>query len=295
MADDYTTRIPAAANRAPPAPEFPWPEGHRCALMPAFDVDGESVWLAFDALSERRLVSRSYGGYEARVGIPKILEALAQRQIKATFFVTGWALDAHPALCESIVKSGHEVAHHGYWHQRPEPGQVELMREELEKGLDAMKRVLGVTPVGYRAPYGENVAELLAMLAERSFLYSSSWRDDIRPYRHLLDNGEAGPIEIPVNFSFDDWGYGLTHRHSPRTLMPRGHVMSIWKDEMDQTREWGGVVSMVMHPQVSGRPKGYMIMTEFLDYALSQKDIWIATGEQIARHHAACEQMARST
>ncbi len=295
MADDYTTRKPAAANQAPPAPEFPWPDGHRCALMPAFDVDGESIWLAFDALSEQRLVTRSYGGYEARVGIPKILEALADREIKATFFVTGWALDAHPLLCESIVKGGHEVAHHGYWHKRPEPGQLAAMQDELEQGLDALQRNLGVKPVGYRAPYGESVAELLTMLTDRGFVYSSSWRDDIRPYRHVLQDGRPGVIEIPVNFSFDDWGYGLTHRHSPRTLMPRGHVVSIWKDELAQTREWGGVVSMVMHPQVSGRPKGFMIMTEFLDHARSHDDIWIATGAQIAAHYAACERQTQST
>lgn len=290
MSNDYTTHRPAAANRAAAAPEYPWPGLYRSALMPAFDVDGESVWLAFDALSEQRLVSRSYGGYEARVGVPKILEALAQRGLQATFFITGWALDAHPAMCESILRAGHEVAHHGYWHHRPEPGQPEAMAEELDKGLDALQRVLGVKPVGYRAPYGENTVEGLAMLRDRGITYSSSWRDDIRPYRHVLADGSPGPIEIPVNFSFDDWGYGLTHRHSPRTLMPREHVVSIWKDELDQTHEWGGIVSMVMHPQVSGRPKGFRIMTEFLDHAAALPDLWIVTGAQIAKHFQQHEQ-----
>lgn len=289
MSSDYTTRRPASANRAGPAPEFPWPGQYRSALMPAFDVDGESVWLAFDTLSEQRLVSRSYGGYEARVGVATILQALDSRALKATFFITGWALDAHPAMCESILRAGHEVAHHGYWHLRPEPGQPQAMAEELDLGLDAMRRVLGIKPVGYRAPYGENTAEGLAMLRERGILYSSSWRDDIRPYRHVLSDDSAGPIEIPVNFSFDDWGYGLTHRHSPRTLMPREHVLSIWKDELDQTCDWGGLVAMVMHPQVSGRPKGFRIMTEFLDYAMARPDLWIATGAQIAEHFEACE------
>lgn len=289
MSQDPSTAHPQAANQAPAAPEFPWPAPYSAALMPAFDVDGESVWLAFDAKSDQRLVSRSYGGYEARVGVPKILQALQARALRATFFITGWALDAQPALCQSILRAGHEVAHHGYWHKRPEPGQADAMAEELDLGFDAFRRVLGVRPIGYRAPYGENTAEGLAMLQERGIVYSSSWRDDIRPYRHLLGQGRPGPIEIPVNFSFDDWGYGLTHRHSPRTLMPREHVVSIWKDELDQTRDWGGVVSMVMHPQVSGRPKGFRIMTEFLDYAMTHDDLWITTGAEIAAHFQACE------
>lgn len=289
MSSDYTSRPPCISNPAPPAPEYPWPNKARAALMPAFDVDGESIWLGSDAMSERRLVSRSYGGYEARVGIPKILEALDARGIKATFFITGWALDACPAACEAVLAAGHEVGHHGYWHKRPEPGQEAVFAEELDQGLEALKRVLGVVPVGYRAPYGENTAEGLALLKEREIVYSSSWRDDIRPYRHVLADGSAGPIEIPVNFSFDDFGYNVTHGRAPRTLMTREHVLSIWNDELEQTMEWGGVVSMVMHPQASGRPKGFRIMTSFLDGALAREDLWIATGAQIAAHYQSCE------
>lgn len=286
---DYTTRPPSAANRAGPAPEFPWPRHFRAALMPAFDVDGESIWLGFDAASEQRLVTRSYGGYEARVGLPKILQALKSRGVRATFFITGWALDAHPALCEQVLRDGHEVAHHGYWHHKPEPGQPEAMADELDKGLEAFQRILGVKPLGYRAPYGENTAEGLAMLQERGMIYSSSFRDDIRPYRHVLADGSAGPVEIPVNFAFDDFGYNVSHSRYPRTLASREQVSSIWKDELEQTMEWGGVVSMVLHPQASGRPKGYRIMMEFLDFALQQENLWIATGAQIAEHFQICE------
>jgi len=281
---DTTTKRPRAANLAGPAPVLPWPKPCTAALMPAFDIDGESIWLGFDALSEQRLISRSYGGYEARVGIPKILEALKLRGIHATFFITGWALDALPAMCERILADGHEVGHHGYWHKKPEPGATDIMIEEIEMGLDALKRVLGVIPIGYRAPYGENTAEGLALLYEHGFLYSSSFRDDIRPYRHVLADGRAGLIEIPVNFAFDDFGYHISHARYPRTLSSRETVLSIWKDELEQTRQWGGVVSMALHPQASGRPKGFLTLFEFFDYACQQDSLWIAPGVEIAEH-----------
>ncbi|MFT3820935.1 MAG: polysaccharide deacetylase [Rubrivivax sp.] len=290
MTDGHDPTPPRAANSAGPAPAYPWPGRCRAALMPAFDVDGESIWLGFDAASEQRLVSRSYGGYEARVGVPKILEALKQRGLRATFFITGWALDALPAMCERILADGHEVAHHGYWHKKPEPGQEQAMAEELDRDLEALRRVLGVRPLGYRAPYGENTPEGLAMLRERGFIYSSSFRDDIRPYRHVLADGRPGPIEIPVNFAFDDFGYNVSHARYPRTLATREHVLSIWKDELEQTSDWGGVVSMVLHPQASGRPKGFRILTEFLDHAQRQPGLWITTGAGIAEHFLACEQ-----
>jgi peptidoglycan/xylan/chitin deacetylase (PgdA/CDA1 family) len=280
---------PRPANSAPPAPEFPWPNGARCALFPAFDVDAETAWISGDPANARRLVTLSYGGYEARVGVPKILELLARYGIKATFFVPGWVAEAHTAMCESIVAAGHEIGHHGYLHWRPEPGKTAEMTEEIDRGLEALRRKLGVTPIGYRAPYAESAVELLELLTGRGLRYSSSFRDDIRPYRHLLPGGRPGPIELPVNHSFDDWVYGLTHRQAPRAMFPREHVLSIWREEFDQTREWGGLLSMVMHPQVTGRPMRINILREFLDHVLRHGDTWIATGREIAEHYERCE------
>ena len=128
----------------------------------------------------------------------------------------------------------------------------------------------------------------MELLKSRGIRYSSSFRDDIRPYRHILPSG-PGPIEIPVNYSFDDWSYGLTHRTSPRAMFGREAVLSIWKDEFDQTREWGGVTTMVMHPQVTGRPMRIRILDQFLEYVRQYDDVWIGRGIDFADHFEACE------
>lgn len=274
---------PHPANPAPPSPDLVWPDGKSCVLFPGFDVDAEAVWLNMEPESIDKLVTMSYGGYEARVGVPKILELLARYEIRATFFIPGWTVEAHPAMCEAIVKAGHEVGHHGYLHKRPDPSRFDIAKEEIDRGFDALKRVLGVTPVGYRAPSGENFTELLSYLAEKGIRYSSSFRDDIRPYRHILPGNKPGPVEIPVNFAMDDWNYGMTHRLDPGTLFPKEHVLSIWRDEFDQTREWRGVSTLIMHPQITGRPMRIRILGEFLDYVRKYDDVWFATGAEIAQ------------
>jgi len=289
MTVDFPVRI---ANPADPAPVFPWPEGKRCAVLPAFDVDAESAWLQHDPANTDRLVTLSHGGYEERVGVPKILEYLRSVEIKATFFIPGWVVDAHPRMCEAIVRDGHEVGHHGYSHKRPDPADFAIDKEEIDKALDSLKRVLGVVPVGYRAPSAENYDALLGYLRDRGIVYSSSFRDDIRPYRHKLRDGSKGPVELPVNMSFDDWLYGLSQRFSPRPMFPKEHVLSIWNGELDQTREWGGLVSMVMHPQVTGRPMRIGIMRDFLARARGYGDVWIANGQAIAEHFIAHEKAA---
>jgi peptidoglycan/xylan/chitin deacetylase (PgdA/CDA1 family) len=101
------------ANRAAPALAFPWPSPYRSAMFLSFDVDAESAFTGNNPAHADRLIVMSYGGYEARVGTPKLLELLDQLGLKSTFFITGWTLDAHPAMCEAILKAGHEVGHHG--------------------------------------------------------------------------------------------------------------------------------------------------------------------------------------
>lgn len=281
------------ANLADPAPVFPWPNGARCAVLPSFDVDAESAWLQYDLKNVDRLVTMSFGGYEARVGVPRILDYLRSVQLRATFFIPGWVVETHPRMCEAIVKDGHEVGHHGYLHKRPDPADLAHDIEEVDRGLDALDRVLGIKPLGYRAPSAENHDRLLKYLRDRGILYSTSWRDDIRPYRHKLRDGSAGPVELPVNLSFDDWQYGLSQRFCPRPMFPKEHVLSIWNGELDQTREWGGLVGMVMHPQVTGRPMRLGIFRDFISRARGFGDVWIATGAEIANHFIAEEKSAR--
>lgn len=277
------------ANSAPLAPDFPWPAGKRCAVFNSFDVDAESAWIAYDLKNADRLVTQSFGGYEARVGIPKILEYLRSIELRSTFFIPGWVVEAHPAMCEAIVKDGHEIGHHGYLHKRPDPADLAHDIEEVDRAFEALKRVLGVKPIGYRAPSGENYDALIKHLRDRGILYCSSFRDDIRPYRQRMRDGSPGPIELPINMSFDDWLYGLSNRFSPRPMFPKEHVLSIWNGELDQTREWGGLVTMVLHPQVTGRPMRLGIFRDFIARARGFGDVWLATGEELARHYMAHE------
>ena len=147
--------------------------------------------------------------------------------------------------------------------------------------------------VGYRAPYGESCNELRIALKREGMLYSSSWRDDVRPYRQVLPDGTAGVVELPPTAGYDDWTLGLSTRFGPRPVFPKEHILSMWKDDLDETRAWGAMVATVLHPLVSGRPMRLRLLREFLLYTLECRDVWIATGEQIARHFEAHESAAQ--
>lgn len=280
---------PRPLNPAPATPKMIWPNGAKSALFIGFDVDAETAWIGNNASNVDRMVTTSHGGYDARVGIAKILELMAELDLKGTFFTPGWTALAHPAQCEAMVAAGHEIGHHGYLHKLPDRTKLDEAFEEIDRGFDALKSALGVRPVGYRAPSGENFPELLAYLKKAGIRYSSSFRDDILPYRHAGADGTIGPVEIPVNFAFDDWNFGMSSRTSSRPLFGREAVLQLWKDELDATHAWGGVTTLVLHPQVSGRPMRWHILRDFLKYVLEKGDVWIATGAEITDHYEALE------
>jgi peptidoglycan-N-acetylglucosamine deacetylase len=98
-------------------------------------------------------------------------------QIPATFFVVGRDLieERNAALIAHLHGQGHEIANHSADHPydmiRKQRGQL---RDQVARGADAIERVTGVRPVGFRAP-GYSVSDtLFEVLQEQSVRYDSS-------------------------------------------------------------------------------------------------------------------------
>lgn len=264
-----------------------WPNGARCAVMLTFDFDAETLWLSRDPANAKRPGTLSQGAYGGKVGVPKIVELLAEEGLKGTFFVPGWTAERYPHRMEEILGGGHEVGHHGYLHEWIDPDYPDKEREALEKGLEALQRIAGVKPAGYRSPAGETSENMIALLQEYGFLYDSSLMDGINPYRHSLADGRAGPIELPWHWSLDDAPYALFAIKSPRPIFTNEHILSVWTTEFEEIYRWGGLVNIVTHPQIIGRPSRLRLLRDFIAHCRRFPDVWFATGREVAEAWAA--------
>lgn len=272
---------------------FPWPDGARCAVMLTFDFDAETLWLSRDPENARRPGVLSQGIYGAKTGVPKILELLREEDIKATFFTPGWTAEKYADRMEMIVAGGHEIGHHGYLHEWIDPDYPDKEFEALEKGLDALKRIVGVKPKGYRSPGGESSDNMIRLLQQHGFVYDSSLMDQIMPYRHELADGKPGPLELPWHWSLDDAPYALFSMKSPRAIMTNSHILEIWTEEFAEIYRWGGLVNIVMHPQVTGRPSRMAMLRAFIAHMRRSPDVWFATGSEVAEAWAAQEALKK--
>ena len=73
-----------------------------------------------------------------------------------------------------IRAAGHEIGHHGWVHENPTMLTPEQERHVLERGLEALDRIAGVRPVGYRSPAWDNSPATVSLLLEYGFEYTAA-------------------------------------------------------------------------------------------------------------------------
>lgn len=104
-------------------------------------VDGPYIALTFDDGPSATLT-------------PKLLDLLAARHLKATFFVVGQCAADHPEILKRAVREGHEIANHSWSHPNLGKMSDEAVRRELQKTDDAIVAAIGKRPTLLRPPYG---------------------------------------------------------------------------------------------------------------------------------------------
>ena len=180
-----------------------WPNEARVAVLFSFDVDNETVQGLRDGSVS--IGPLSQGEYGSRVALPRVVELMNQQEIPSTFFFPAWSLKLAPAQADLIQASGiHEIAVHGWIHERNSELDAETEERLLIAAVDAMTELTGERPVGYRAPSWNFSPNTLDIVRRLGFLYESSLMADDRPYE-LLDNGQpTNLVELPVEWILDD-------------------------------------------------------------------------------------------
>lgn len=146
-------------------------------LVNAFTVDVEDY---FQVSAMAPYIARDQWEHrECRIerNMDRILLMLGEHETKATFFMLGWLAERYPHLLRRIVEGGHEVASHGYGHQRANELSVEALFGDVDRAKRLLEDISGVEVQGYRAPSFSIGADNLwayDCLARAGYRYSSS-------------------------------------------------------------------------------------------------------------------------
>ena len=173
---------------------------------------------------DRRTLALTFDDGPDPVRTPLLLDLLAELDVKATFFLLGKLVDAHPELVARIVAEGHEIGNHTYNHRYLPLARSRSVAAELDATDRAIERATGITPTLARPPYGgrspRNV-RVFARLAKRLVLWdinSYDWRghpaDEVA--RRVVDQARPGSIILMHEARTG----GETTIEAVRTLVP---------------------------------------------------------------------------
>jgi polysaccharide deacetylase family protein (PEP-CTERM system associated) len=175
----------------------------------AFTVDVEDYFQVEAFQGIVRPEQWENGDYPSRVEFNtlRILKLLDQHQVKGTFFILGWVAKRYPQLVTEIASQGHEVACHGFAHQRASSQTYDVFLNDVISAKHCLEDIVSQSVDGYRAPsFSINKSNQWAFdaLTEAGFQYSSS----TYPVKHDLygvpdwprfpHSRPEGILEIPV-------------------------------------------------------------------------------------------------
>ena len=262
-----------------------WPSGYRCAVNFSFDMDAESLLhVYFSDTAQNRVAMASRLRYGPEVAVPRIVDALRRLDLRQTFFIPGWCMEQYPRAVQLIVDHGHEIAHHGYMHEKINQLSREEERTVFLRGLDAIVKTTGRRPRGFRAPSGAFSRHTLDLLVEAALDYDASLGGHDIPY--LVTNGRGTLVELPHDVTTDDWtqyvclkefGYMLPIASPQR-------ASEVFRAEFDAVWKHGAFWNAVWHPFVSGRLARCDAMIELIEHMRAKGGVWFARLDEIAAH-----------
>lgn len=182
------------------------------AVLNAFSIDVEE-WFHLLQVDDAP-PPEAWREQESRVerNTQRLLALLEEAGVRCTCFLLGWVVEHHPELARRIAAAGHEIATHGYAHERVEEIGPQRFREDLERAIEVTRRILGVRPVGYRAPgfsitartpWAFGILKDLGMHYDSSVFPAAHGHGGIPdaqpvPHRVALDRGGA-LLEFPIS------------------------------------------------------------------------------------------------
>ena len=154
---------------------------HKNSLTVALTIDFDAESAIVDA-GNTNPTALSRGRYGAIEGVKRIVNLFKRFAIRGTCFIPAYTVKKYPAQCKMFLDAGFEIGHHGCQHEAPLNKSFTEEQEIIECGLEAIDKILHLTPKGYRAPWLKQTENTYKLLIKYGFDYDSSECAQDSPY-----------------------------------------------------------------------------------------------------------------
>ena len=214
--------------------------------------------------------------YGMRVGFWRLLDALGERQIRATAPVNGRVCRGPgEPVARAIRDADWEMIGHGY---AQEPMHiVDDQRGAIRKTFETLEDYTGKAPKGWLGPGLQETFDTVDYLAEAGFKYVCDWPLDDHPLEMRTRNGPL--VVMPYSFEVNDLAMLIGHNHQSQVWLDcvRDYFDRLYEEGAAQPR----VMSLSVHPFIMGSPQRIGHFEAALDHVRGRPDVWFATAGEI--------------
>jgi peptidoglycan/xylan/chitin deacetylase (PgdA/CDA1 family) len=264
-----------------------WPEGKKLALW-------VNVNLQYYPLNQRGVPFAVPGGmtmpypdlrhyslrdYGNRVGLFRVLKALDQFGVKASFAVNSRLLQRTPYLAGMLRERGDEIIAHGlHMDALHYGGQSETEeREQIVESLDVLRELSGQAVDGWLSPVRSESENTPDLLAEHGVRYFADWVNDDMPYAFATRSKSL--IAMPLSNELEDRFVIINNQHSEAS----------WAEQINDAAEYllaeaaqsgGRILGLNIHPWLLGQPHRIKFLEAVLAKLAANPLVWrTAPGE----------------
>lgn len=169
------------------APAMAWGQNSSRAQVPprAFPIapDGALVDRIRHVTTQDPVIAMTFDDGPHHALTPQVLDILAARGVRASFFVVGQRVAQAPGLVARIAREGHEIGNHSWSHPHLARLGDPAVLSEIDKTADAVLAVTGFRPVVMRPPYGDFSTRQSRMIRAVRALPTIMWSVDPQDWR----------------------------------------------------------------------------------------------------------------
>lgn len=271
-------------------PAIEWPGGKRLAVYVGLNIEhyepGKPSIGILDKAANRDPdpLNEGWRDYGNRVGVWRIMELLDKYRIRPSVLLNADACHFYPRIIqEGNRRNWNWVAHGKNNSMFAGGGQPNMTMEEerhyLRDCLQTIQYATGKTCKGWLGPLGlSETYNTIDLLADEGITYVLDWINDDQPYPLKTFHGEI--ISVPYSLELNDLplflAKGMTGPEFGQMIIDQFDILH--RDAATAAR----VMAICIHPFVVGQPFRHKYFEQAIAYILQQKDVWIATSDEIA-------------
>lgn len=214
--------------------------------------------------------------YGMRAGMPRIMNQLARRGIKASAFMNAACADIYPQCADAILKADWEFVGH-CWVQKSLNAE-EDEREVIDKSMSRLERLTGKKTRGWLGAGLGETFHTPDILKERGIDWLADFFLDDLPVWIRTKHGPL--IGVPYTAELNDVPIWAVQNQSSDEMFRRVEAtLAIFDEELQESPR---VLTIALHPHLIGVPHRAYWFAKILDLLMARDDVVFVTGSEIA-------------